>query len=98
MLGDSINPEIRNDVITATKWKAEEEIENIISDLKHRDIDGAVQNDRKGLGFDPFKLFSAMNERERRSAVSERVKDLVAERREVHLIQCAQQDLVVYGN
>ena len=98
MLRDSKDPEIRNnppDVTTATKWKAEEETEKIIADLKHRDIVGAVQNDRKGLGSDPFKPFSAMNQRERRTAVSGKIKDLESERREVHLIQCAQQGQVV---
>ena len=98
MLRDSKDPEIRNnppDVTTATKWKAEEETEKIIADLKHRDIVGAVQNDRKGLGSDPFKPFSAMNQRERRTAVSGKIKDLESERREVHLIQCSQQGQVV---
>ena len=40
LLQDSKDPEIRNnppDVTTATNWKAEEENENIIADLKHRD-------------------------------------------------------------
>ena len=97
MLRDSKDPEIRNnppDVITATKWKAEEETDNIIADLKHRDIVGSVQ-DRKGLGSDPFKPFSAMNQKERRTNVSGRVKELEAERRELHLIQCAQQGQMV---
>ena len=98
MLRDSRDPEIHDnppDVVTAKKWKAEEETDKIISDLKHRDIVGAVQNDRRGIGSDPFKPFSSMNEKERRTAVSSRVKDLEAERRELHLIQCAQQGQVV---
>ena len=98
MLRDSKDPEIRNnppDVITSKKWKAEEETDLIIADLKHRDIVGAVQSDRKGVGSDPFKPFSSMNEKERRGAVCSRVKQLEAERRDLHLIQCAQQGQVV---
>ena len=98
MLRDSKDPEIRNnppEVITAKKWKAEKETDAIIEDLRHRDIVGAVQNDRKGIGSDPFKPFSTMNERERRTAVSSRVKSLEAERRDVHLIQCSHQGQVV---
>ena len=71
------------------------ETENTIAGLKHRDIVSVVQIDRKGLGFEPFKLFSATNERERRTAMSGRAKDLESLRRKVHLIQCAQQGQVV---
>ena len=52
-------------MLQATKLKAEEETENIISDLKHRDIVGAMQNNRKELVSEPFKPFSAMNCNER---------------------------------
>ena len=98
MLRDSSDPEIRNnppDVLTARKWRAERETDNIIADLKHRDIVGAVQRDRGGVGTDPFKPFSSMNTRERRLAASTKVKDIEAERREVHLVQCAQQGQVL---
>ena len=98
MLRDSRDPEIRNnppDVVTARKWIAEEETDNIISDLKHRDIIGAVQTDQRGIGSDPFKPFSSMNTRERRLAASSKVKEMEAEKRDVHLVQCAQQGQVV---
>ena len=94
MLRDSKDHEIRNnppDVITSMKWKAEDETDSIIADLKQQDIVGAVQNDRKGLGSDPMKPFSTMNQKERRIAVSGKIKDRESEKREVHLIQCAQQ-------
>ena len=98
MLRDSKDHEIRNnppDVITSMKWKAEDETDSIIADLKQQDIVGAVQNDRKGLGSDPMKPFSTMNQKERRIAVSGKIKDRESEKREVHLIQCAQQGQVV---
>ena len=94
MLRDSNDPEIRSnppEIRTARKWKAEDEVDSAISILKHRDIVGSVQTDRKGIGSDPFKPFAAMSCKERRAAVSSTVKASEAERREVHLMQCAQQ-------
>ena len=78
MLRDLRDPEIRNnppDIVMARKWITEEETDNIISDLKHWDIVGAVQPDQRGIGSDPFKPFSSMNTRERRLAVSSKVKE-----------------------
>ena len=98
MLRDSSNPKIREslpDVITARKWKAEEETDRLLSTLKHRDIVGAIQTDRRGIGADPFKPFSTLTRKERRDAVSSELMVTEAERRELHLIQCAQQGQVV---
>ena len=98
MLRDSSNPKIREslpDVITARKWKAEEETDRLLSTLKHRDIVGAIQTDRRGIDADPFKPFSTMTRKERRDAVSSELMVTEAERRELHLIQCAQQGQVV---
>ena len=98
MLRDSRDPEIRSnqpDVNTGKKWKAEKETDNIITSLEHRDIVGAVQSDRKGLGSDPFKPFSSMTKRERRLAASACVKEIEAEERELHLIQCSQQGQMI---
>ena len=98
MLRDSSDPEIRSnppEVKTAKKWKAEDEVDNAISVLKHRDIVGSVQTDRKGIGSDPFKPFSAMTSKERRVAISSTVKAGEAEKRELHLIQCSQQGQMV---
>ena len=97
MLRESDDPMIRDnppDVNTAKKWKAEDETDSIISVLKHRDIIGSVQSDRKGLGSDPFKPFSAMTKRERRAAVSSVVNETESGSRELHLIQCGQQGQV----
>lgn len=52
MLHDSNDPEIRSnppEIRTARKWKAEDEVDSAISILKHRDIVGSVQTDRKGI-------------------------------------------------
>ena len=79
------------EVKTGKKWKAEEEVEQAISALEHRDIVGATQCDRNGLGMKPFKPFSSMSRGERRSAVGNEIKSMESERRELHLIQCSQQ-------
>ena len=74
MLRESRDVEIRNsppDVKTARKWSAEEETDGIVSSLRHRDIVGAAQSGREGIGYKPFKPFSSMTRRERRAAVSE---------------------------
>ncbi|XP_066915397.1 uncharacterized protein [Clytia hemisphaerica] len=67
MLRESNDSEIRTDpptVRTGRKWKAEDEVDDIISSLKHRDIVGPVQCGRAGLGSNPFKPFSNMNKRQ----------------------------------
>ena len=80
---------------TGKKWKAEEETDDILSALQHRDIVGAVQSDQKGIGADPFKPFSTMSKRERRVAASASVKDIEADKRELHLIRCSQQGQMI---
>ena len=55
------------EVKTGKKWRAEEEVEQAISSLEHRDIVGAIQCDRSGLGVKPFKPFSSISRAERRS-------------------------------
>ena len=74
ILRESRDGEVRSnppEVQTARKWKAEEETNKIITALEHRDVVGAVQDDRKGLGYNLFKPFSQMGPRERRDAVTD---------------------------
>ena len=73
------------EVKTGKKWKAEEEVEQDISSLEHRDIVGATQCDRNGLGMKPFKPFSSMSRGDRRSAMGNEIKSMESERRELHL-------------
>ena len=97
MLRESSDGEVRSnppEVQTARKWKAEEETNKIITALEHRDVVGAVQDDRKGLGYNPFKPFCQMEPRERRDAVTDQVRKSERARREVHLIRCSQQGQV----
>ena len=96
MLRDSRDQQIRDnppEVRSARKWKAEEATDECISILKHRDIVGSAQksDDRSGLGTKQFKPFSTMSPREKRAATTTCVSTLEAEKREVKLVECAQQ-------
>ena len=96
MLRESRDPEIRDnppDVRTARKWRAEEATDECVAILGQRDIVGAAQrsDDRTGVGGNPFKPFGTMTQRERRTAATEVVKEIEAEKREVHLVECSQQ-------
>ena len=93
MLRESRDQEISDrppDVRTARKWKAEVATDEIISSLEHGDIVGPAQPDRSGLGNGDFRPFRKMSQRDRRKAAVGQVRKMEAERREVHLIQCAQ--------
>jgi len=57
----------------------------------HRDIVGALQSDRKGLGKQNFKPFCKSSTKEREDAVVNEVRQCERERKYVHLLQCGQQ-------
>ena len=78
-------------VKTGRKWQAEIETDNALEVLKHRDIVGAVQTGREGLGTHPFSPFCRCNAKERRDAVIQQVKKECADERYVKLVQCNQQ-------
>ena len=97
MLRESRDQEISDkppEVRSARKWKAEDATDEIISSLEHGDIVGPAQTDRLGLGNGDFRPFRKMSQRDRRIAAAGQVRKIEAERREVHLIQCAQQGRV----
>lgn len=57
----------------------------------YRNIVGATQRNKKGIGYSLSKPFSIMNQRECRSAAIDCIKTGEAGRSDVHLIRCAQQ-------
>ena len=61
-------------VRTGRKWKAEEETDDIICELRHSDIVGDTQTSRSGLGNSDFRRFSCMDRKERRNAIISRAK------------------------
>ena len=97
MLKESRDQEIRDrppDVKTVRTWKTEVASDEIISSLEHGDIVGPAQPDRLGPGNGDFRPFRKMSQRDRRKAAGGQVRKMEAERREVHLTQCAQQGQV----
>ena len=83
------------DVRTARKWDAEKATDDITAVLKHKDIIGSTQTGRAGLGSSDFRPFSRMTKAERRLSATGQVRILEADKRDVHLVQCAQQGQVV---
>ena len=97
MLRESEDREIRDDppeVRTGKKWQAEATTDEIIASLEQRDIVGASQSDRKGLGNGDFRPFKQMSRKERRSAATAQLHKMEAEKCELHLIQCPHQGQV----
>ena len=72
MLRYSKDQSIRDDppeVRTGKRWQVEEEVDRAEEVLKYRDIVGAVQGGRQGLGVNSFKPPCTSTDRERRDAV-----------------------------
>ena len=97
MLRESSDADIQDsapDVKTVKKWSAEDDTDDINATLEHRDIVGATESGRGGIGRKQFKN-SMMTRRERIAAASKCVKEKEAKKRELHLIQRAQQGQMV---
>ena len=62
--------------------------------MEHGDIVGPAQPHRLGLDNGDFRPFRKMSQRDRRKAAVGQERKMEAERREVHLNQCAQQGQV----
>ena len=70
MLRDSEDQVIRDillEVKTGTKWSAREEVEAMKSQLQHKDIVGATQSGRAGLGMQKHTYFYRASSYEKRS-------------------------------
>ncbi len=76
-LRDSQDPVIKNvapEVKTGKKWIAQQEVDTIESRLRHKDIVGATQTDRAGLGTREFRYFYKASDKEKRVLVSEEIR------------------------
>ena len=80
-------PEVRS----GGKWNAEQEVNNLIDQLEHKDIVGSVQTNREGLGARNFKPFRASNRKVKQKAVVSELRTNENERRKVSLVQCSVQ-------
>ena len=72
-----VNPEVR----TGTKWFAARAVEEAESNLKIKDIIGATQTGRQGLGTTAHRWFSRASTTERRVMVTEEVRAFEEEKR-----------------
>ena len=94
MLRYSKDQEIREDppeVRTGKLWSAVQEVDKAEVALRHKDIVGAVQTGRQGVGINQFKPFSTSSDKEKRDAVVREVRQSEQEKRMVHLVSCPQQ-------
>ena len=73
------------------KWSAEKTVDELISQLEHKDIVGSVQTNREGLGTRALKPFYASNATEKRRAMVNELRTNEDEARHVHLVQCSVQ-------
>ena len=80
-------PEVR----TGKRWAAEQEVDEAEAALRHKDIVGAVQSGRQGVGVNSFKPFCTSSDKERRDAVVAEVRRQEQEKGRLHLVGCAQQ-------
>ena len=80
-------PEVRS----GKKWIVEQTVNKIIEQLEHKDIVGAVQTNREGLGLQKFKPFCASSAVEKRKAVVSEMRMNEEEERKVKLVQCSVQ-------
>ena len=94
MLRDSKDPVIREaqpDVPTGRKWVVAEAVEQAESRLQHREIMGAVQRDRLGIGWRENRWWSKEGFRGRRELVTEEIRQVEEEQRVVKAVGQAQQ-------
>ena len=83
-LRDSKDPVIKNtqsDVKTGRKWSLDEAVEEAESRLKHKEMVGATQLGRQGLGWTTHKWWSSSSDKERRELVTQELRNAEEEKR-----------------
>ena len=94
MLGFSSDIEIRDKPLetrTNRKWKAEAAVDHAMNSPEHRDIIGAAQVSRCGLGTGKFTSVCSSTNKQKRDAVIKEIRRVEKEKRYVHLVQCSHQ-------
>ena len=69
------------DVKTGRKWSAEKAVKEAEFRLKHKEMVGAVQVGRQGLGWRRHTYWSSANDSERRKLVSQAIREAEEEKR-----------------
>ncbi|KAI8516566.1 hypothetical protein Bbelb_051470 [Branchiostoma belcheri] len=83
-LRDSKDPVVRDiqpEVRSGRKWTAIAAVEEAEARLKHKDVVGATQTGRQGLGLIPRKWWSSSTNKERREMVVQEVREIEEEKR-----------------
>ena len=88
---DSTIRENPPEVKTGKRWSAEQEADRAEAELMHRDIVGAVQSGRQGVGINHFTPFCMSSDKEKRDAVVATVRGHEQESNRLHLVRCPQQ-------
>nr|XP_054753540.1 uncharacterized protein LOC129259264 [Lytechinus pictus] len=94
MLRDSSDPVIRDyqpDVKSGRKWHADKAVEEAESRLRHKEMVGAAQTGRLGLGWTSTKRWSAASAREQRDLIVEEIREVEEEKRWATAVGQAQQ-------
>ena len=83
-LRDSKDPVVKNtqpDIKSGRKWSAEKAVSEAESRLKHKEMVGAVQVGRQGLGWTTSTWWSSASDSERRKLVSQEIHEAEEEKR-----------------
>ena len=88
---DQVIREVQPVVKSGRKWTAEQAVTEAEASLRTKDIVGAVQDSRAGLGNNVHRWFSAQGPKGRREMVIEEVRAIDEERRSATAAGCAKQ-------
>lgn len=88
---DQVIRDVQPDVKTGRKWSANQAVEEAEAVLRHKDVVGSTQVDRKGLGYHKISCWSSASTKERRAMVVETIREFEEEARTSKAVGQAQQ-------
>ena len=94
MMRDSKDPVVKQakpEVSSGRKWKVAEAVEQAESRLRLKEIVGATQQDRRGLGWKETRWWSKRSEEGRREMVTAELRQMAEEERQVKAVGQPQQ-------
>ena len=94
MMRDSSDPVIRTaqpEISSGKKWEVANGVEEAESRLRLKEVVGAVQQDRCGIGWKEHRWWSKESERGRREMVTEEIRKMEEEKRMAKAVSQSQQ-------
>ena len=79
------------DIRTGRKWNAQQEVEDMESRLRHKDMVGPTQTNRAGLGMNPTQYFFKATTKMKRKMVSDEIRRKEEEHRIAKAVGLVQQ-------